>query len=179
MREPTIARNYAEALFLFGERTDETQRFADLMEALASALATEPRIHAVLASPRVPKRMKQELFRRALDDRAPEGFVRFLAAVVRRNRQGLLPAIAREFLALVDEKLNRVHAGVTLVRETDRQLQEVIRARLSEVIGKEVIPHFRADPAILGGLIVRVEDRIMDGSVRRKMVVLRQRMLSV
>ncbi len=177
MREPTIARNYADALFTLGERTGDTEHFADLIEGLASAIAVEPDIRAVLDSPRIPKATKQLLFERALEDRAPEGFVRFLGAVVRRGRQGILPAIADAFLALVDEKFNRVHAAITLSREPDRQLQEEVRARLSEVFGKDVIPHYRTDPSILGGLIVRIGDRIMDGSLRRKMIALKQRML--
>lgn len=178
MRESTIARNYAEALFVFGERTGETGVFQDLMEGLSRAMASEATIRVALESPRVPKPTKQAIFRQALKGRAPEGFLRFLDAVVKRGRQSLLPAIAEEFGALVDEKLNRVHAGVTVAREPDQALQEVIRQRLSEVIGKEVIPHFRTDASILGGLIVRVGDRIMDGSLRRRMLALKQRMLT-
>ncbi len=177
MRESTIARNYAEALFDLGERTGETEHFQALMDGLAQAILVDPQIRAMLDSPRVPKPTKQEIFRRALEDRAPEGFVRFLGAVVKRGRQALLPAIAEQFSGLVDEKFNRVHAGVTVAREPDHELQEVIRQRLSAVIGKEILPHFRTDPSILGGVIVRVGDRIMDGSVRRKLVSLRQRML--
>ncbi len=110
--------------------------------------------------------------------RAPERFLRFLEAVIRRGRQGLLPAIGREYLALVDHKFNRVHAGVTLAREPDAKLQAAVRRKLGDVLGKEVIPHFRTDAAILGGLIVRVGDRIMDGSLRRRLVALRHKLLS-
>lgn len=178
MREPTIARNYAEALFRAGERSGETQRIADLMEALAFAIATEQTVRVVLETPRVPKTTKQAIMRRALEEHAPEQFIRFIEAVIKRGRQGILPAISEAYLALVDEKFNRVHAGVTMAREPDKALQKAVRTKLSEVIGKDVIPHFRTDPSILGGLIVRVGDRIMDGSLRRKMVALKRRMLS-
>lgn len=178
MREPAIARNYAEALFTVGERTGDTELFQDLMEGLAAALVSEKTIRVVLESPRVPKSAKQVFFQQALEGRAPGGFVRFLVAVVKRGRQGLLPLIAEQYAALVDDKFNRVHAGVTVAREPDRELQQVIGQRLSAVIGKEVIPHFRTDSSILGGLIVRVGDRIMDGSLRRRMLALRQRLLT-
>lgn len=178
MREPTIARNYAEALFETGERSEETERFADLIEALAGAMEADERIRAALESPRVPKPAKIELLRRALARHAPERFLRFLGAVIRRGRQGIFPAIARQYLALVDRKFNRVHAGVVLAREPDAALQRTVRERLGELLHKEVIAHFRTDPAILGGLIVRVEDRIMDGSLRRRMATLRRMMLS-
>jgi F-type H+-transporting ATPase subunit delta len=48
---------------------------------------------------------------------------------------------------------------------------------LSAAIGKEIVPHVRADPRILGGIIVRVGDRVMDGSLRRKLMLLRRHML--
>jgi F-type H+-transporting ATPase subunit delta len=77
----------------------------------------------------------------------------------------------------VDVKLNRVHAGITLARKPDRKLEEQIRERLAAILGKEVVPHFREDPSLIGGMLVRVEDRVMDGSVRRQMAVLRRKML--
>jgi len=177
VREPTIARNYAEALFASGERTGSTDVYANLLEAVAGAIEADETIRDFLESPRVPKAKKQEVLARALRGQAPEQFVKFLAAVVKRGRQGIFPAIAKQYLALVDKKFNRVHAGVTVAREPDLALQQAVKRSLSEVLGMEVIPHFRSDPAILGGLVVRVGDRIMDGSVRRRMVTLRRKLL--
>lgn len=177
MREATIARNYAEALFEVGEHKGQTQRFADLIDALSSAIAEDGRIQNVLDTPRIPKDTKLAILTAVFEKHAPIEFIAFLGAVIRRGRQGILSTIATQYLALVDEKFNRVHAGVTVAREPDRKLQAAIKKRLSDVIGKDVIPHFRTDPEILGGLIVRMGDRIMDGSLRRKMVALRRHLL--
>jgi F-type H+-transporting ATPase subunit delta len=177
VREPTIARNYAEALFTSGERTGSTDLYANMLEAVAGAIEADDTVRDFLESPRVPKAKKEEILSRALKQYAPEQFLKFLGAVVKRGRQGIFPAIAREYLALVDKKFNRVHAGVTVAREPDLALQGIVKQRLSEVLGMEVIPHFRTDKAILGGLVVRVGDRIMDGSVRRRMVTLRRKLL--
>lgn len=177
MKAPTVSRNYAEALFEIGERSGDTERFAHLIEAVAGAVSADDTIRVVLESPRVPKTQKEALLARALKGYAPVSFVRFLAAVVRRGRQGLLAGIAEEYLKLVDVKFNRVHASVTLVRDSDKGLQKEIATRLAVVLGKEVITHFREDPAILGGVIVRVGDRVMDGSLRRRVLKLRKQML--
>ncbi|UCG88856.1 MAG: ATP synthase F1 subunit delta [Gemmatimonadota bacterium] len=177
MRERTIARNYAEALFEAGERAGQTERYADLVEALAGAIRSDDHIRQVLDSPRVPKPTKEKILARALAGHAPEQFIKFLAAVVKRGRQGIMVAISEEYLGLVDAKFNRIHAGVLLAREPDAAFQQVIKRKLSEAFGKEVIAHYRADPEILGGLIVRIGDRIMDGSVRRRMVSLRRQLL--
>jgi len=177
VREPTIARNYAEALFASGERSGFTDLYADLLEAVGGAIEADETIRDFLESPRVPKAKKQEVLSKALKAHAPEQFVKFLGAVVKRGRQGIFPAIAKQYVALVDKKFNRVHAGVTMARDPDLALQQVVKQSLSQVLGMEVIPHFRTDEAILGGLVVRVGDRIMDGSVRRRMVTLRRKLL--
>jgi F-type H+-transporting ATPase subunit delta len=177
LRDATIARNYAEALFAAGRPTGEIEAFAAVMEALAGAVEADDRIGLVLESPRVPKAEKVQILRRALAGRAPDVFIRFVGAVVRRGRQGLFGAISREYQKLADVEFNRVHAGVTLARAPDRALQEAIRRALSDALGKEVVPHFREDAALLGGILVRVGDRVMDGSVRNRLIRLRRQML--
>jgi len=177
LRNPTIAKNYAEALFQVSEAAGETSHFAVVFDGVAGAIETEPKIRMMLASPRVPKPKKAELLAKALKGKVADSFVRFLGAVIRRGRQGLIPLMRDQYLALVDVKLNRVHAGITLAKAADQKLQDEIKRRLGEVMGKDVIPHMHEDPAILGGAIVRVGDRIMDGSLRRKMVALRRQML--
>jgi F-type H+-transporting ATPase subunit delta len=179
VKSSTIARNYAEALLLAAEAhgTSEIERYGRFMEALAGAVQADERISVALESPRVSKAVKAALLERALGDLAPPEFVRFLQAVVRRGRQGLLAEIAQQYDGLVDIKLNRVHAGVTLLEEPDARLQKELIERLTRAIGKEVRAHFRADRGILGGVVVRVGDRIYDGSVRRKLAALRRRLL--
>ncbi|HYU07952.1 MAG TPA: F0F1 ATP synthase subunit delta, partial [Gemmatimonadales bacterium] len=111
MKSVTVARNYAEALFAAGHE------FGPLLDAVAGAVQADERIATALESPRVSKAAKALILERALKGEAPPEFVRFLQAVVRRGRQGLLGEIAQEYQVLLDAKLNRVHAGVTLANE--------------------------------------------------------------
>lgn len=177
MRDPTIARNYAEALFQSGEAAGVAERYGHLIEVVAGAISADQRIRVILESPRVTKDHKRELLARALKGHAPDPFIRFLGAIIKRNRQGLIPQVAEQYLALLDVKQNRLHAGVTIARQPDENLQKEIARRLSETFGKTVVPHFRHEPAILGGLVVRIGDRVLDGSLRRKLLVLRRQML--
>ena len=172
MKSVTVARNYAEALFAAGDE------FGPLLDAVAGAVQADDRIATALESPRVSKAAKALILERALKGEAPPKFVRFLQAVVRRGRQGLLAEIAQQYQVLLDTKLNRVHAGVTLADEADARLQKQVIDRLAQALGREVRAYFRSDPRILGGVIVRVGDRIFDGSVRRRLTALQRRMLT-
>ena len=177
MRTGTVARNYAEALLALGQRHDAVAPFGELLDAVAGAVATEPRLAAVLESPRVTKARKKLLLRTALGAFAPAPFIGFLEAVVQRGRQGILSEMSAEYETLVDRHLNRVHAGVTTAHAVDPELARSIATTLSAVVGKEVLPHFRTDPRLLGGLVVRVGDRVLDGSLRRRLQQLRFSML--
>lgn len=177
MRSETIARNYAEALFELGERSGQPDRYADLIDAVAAAFETNPRIQAVLMSPRVPKSEKARLVGAALRG-APSEFVLWLQAVVKRSRQQYLREIAVQYLQLVDVKLNRVRAAVTLAREPNEKLKRSIEENLSRQLDKQVIAAYTVDPEILGGAIIRVGDRVLDGSVRRRMTKLRRQLLA-
>ena len=173
----TIARNYAEALFALGERGGRAAEYADLLDAVAHGIAAAPTVGMVLMSPRVTKAQKSALLAAALKN-APREFVLFLQAVVRRGRQGLFGEMAHEYQGLLDLKLNRVRAAVTVARPVDEALRKRIGERLSQVVGKKVLPHFHEDPALLGGIVVRVGDRVFDGSIRRRMTVLRRTLLA-
>lgn len=177
MSAATIARNYAEALFDLGEASGLTEEYAELIDAVGEAITLSPEIQLVLISPRIPKAAKARFLSAALKD-TPREFVLFLQAVVQRRRQGLLREIAREYAALLDIKLDRVRAAVTLAKAPDDALQASIQQALTEALGKEVIPIFLEDPEILGGTIVRVGERVYDGSVRRRVARLRRQLLS-
>jgi F-type H+-transporting ATPase subunit delta len=177
LRTETIARNYAEALFQLGERSGNTDRYADLIDAVASAVEQTPRVQAVLMSPRVPKAEKARLLGASLKD-TPREFVLFLQSLVKRSRQQILRGIATEYLGLLDQKLDRVRAGVTVARTPDEKLKRAIQEALSRQLGKHVIPAFSVEPEILGGAIVRVGERVLDGSVRRRMTKLRRQLLA-
>ena len=172
MKSVTVARNYAQALFAAGAE------HGPVLDAVAGAIQADERVATALESPRVSKTVKGQILERALQGEAPREFVRFLQAVVRRGRQGLLAEIAQEYQALLDQKLNRVHAGVTLAGEADARTQQQVVERLAKALGLEVRAYFRHDPRILGGVVVRIGDRIYDGSVRRRLTALQRRMLT-
>ena len=175
MRPVTVARNYAETLFQLGEQTGNAELYGELIDAVAGVVETTPAIGDMLMSPRVPKSEKSRLMGAGLKE-APKQFVLFLQAVVRRGRGQLLRLIASEYAVLLDVKFNRLRAGVTLARTPDEALRRSIEAGLTKAFGKQVIASFSTDPQLLGGAVVRVGERVYDGSVRRRLTRLRRQL---
>lgn len=176
MRPVTIARNYAEALAELAGAAGALEAWGELVDSTAAAFST-PTVEAVLMSPRVTREQKVRIITQALDG-APHRFVLFLVAMVKRGRALLLGQVADEYRALVDLRMNRVRAGVTTARPVDEAARQAIVARLTAAIEKEVIAGFTVEPSLLGGVVVRIGDRIYDGSVRKKLGTLRRKLLA-
>lgn len=178
MREPTIAKNYAEALLELAQRAGDLRAWGEMIDTVANAVESDRRLRVFLESPRVSAKQKNEIIEKAYGPTLPRNFVRFLQALVSNRRQMLIPAIAHQYHDLVDQVEGRVHASVTLARPAEDRDREVVTAQLSRALGKTVVPHFHVNPEVLGGVVVRVGDTVLDGSVRRRLATLRARMLT-
>lgn len=176
MRNATIARNYAETLLTLAQRGKDLRGWGSLIQGIAEAVGADETLRLFLETPRVDAATKASVMRKALADRAPSKFVRFVESVVMHRRQNLFPEIAQEYSDLVDAAENRLHANVTVAREADEKTRQMIAERLSKVFGKTVVPHLVVDSRILGGVVVRVGDSVMDGSVRKRLGTLKRRM---
>jgi len=177
VRESTIARSYAEALFALGERHGQLEQFGSALDLVAASIEREPKLRLFLDTPKVEPAEKKRVLKEALEGRIPPLVLNFLMVVLDKRRQRIIPQISDEYRALLDEHFGRVHAEVTLAREPDEAMEREIAQELSDKLGKTVIPRVHVDPGILGGIVVRYGDRILDGSLRRRLVTLRRRLL--
>lgn len=177
MRETSIARNYAEALLSLARKANDTAGWGASVSALGDAVAQDVTLRRFLEAPQVSAAQKNAVLGKALAGAAPN-FVRFVQKLVSNRRQMLLPVVATEYHNLLDEAEGRVHARVTVAREFDAATREAMTAALSKVLKKTVVPHVTVDPRILGGVVVRVGDTVMDGSVKRRLVRLRERLIA-
>lgn len=178
MNDATIGRNYAETLLILAKKEGKKEEWGALIEAIASAMREDRTLRTFLESPKLAASRKIEILAKALGKRVPPVFLRFLETVIMKRRQMVIPAIASEYRALIDESEDRVHTNVTVAREPAEPEKDALVRQLSRLFGKRVVPHISINPAILGGVIVKVGDTVMDGSVRRRLATLRSRMLA-
>ena len=177
MRHETIARNYAGALLELGEKNGESDAFAAAFAELDAALGGDPRIRRFLETPKIDEGAKAAALGKALEGKVPQRFLRFLLVVLAHHRQGLLHEIRAAYDALMDEKADRMHAQVTLARPADDATVAEIGERLTAMLGRTVVPHVKVNPAIVGGIIVKYGDRVLDGSVRRQLLSMKREMM--
>jgi F-type H+-transporting ATPase subunit delta len=177
MESSAIARNYADALLTLATKDGGRDSYGAYINGLADVLERDATFHRFLAAPQVSEAKKNEVLGKALAGKAPALFVRFLQKMVTNRRQMLLGEVAAEYNDLLDAQEGRVHARVTVSRDLSDADRAALVESLSKALGKTVVPHVAVNAAILGGVIVRVGDTVMDGSVRRRLGVLRARMV--
>jgi F-type H+-transporting ATPase subunit delta len=178
MRATTIARNYAEALLDLAKKANDLDGWGLAINGVASAMETDARLQNFLAAPQVSSAQKSAVLGKAFATKLPRNMVRFLQKLVQNRRQMLIPHIALEYGNLVDEISGRIHAQVTVSREASEADTNAIAAQLSRAFSKTVVPHVSVNPAILGGVVVKVGDRVLDGSVRKRLKTLKARIVS-
>jgi F-type H+-transporting ATPase subunit delta len=177
MHHESIAKNYAEALLELARKADAVEEWGAIAHALAGAIESDVTLRRFLETPQVSAAQKRDILGKGLAGRAPAMFVKFMQKVVSNRRQQLIPPIATAYSDLLDVAAGRVHARVTVARGVDDATRDAIAAQLSRALRKTVVPHVTVNSSILGGIVVRVGDTVMDGSVRRRLGIVRARML--
>lgn len=179
MSRLAVARMYAETLLELAGPQDEEEDWLEMLSEVVALYETSPQFKAFLHTPRVADAEKHKVLRSSFESRYPEMFARFLLVVMQKRRQGMLPEIETAGRDLLYERTGRVHASVTLTNAPDEEFRTEIEGQLSKVLDRSVDADFRVDPRLIGGMVVRVQDKVLDGSIRRRLQTLRRSLLDL
>ena len=176
MRAGTIARVYARTLFLQADRRGEIEAVDESVRGLTEVLGRSAGLRRFLAAPQIEAADKRALARSAFGERLHPLVIRFLELVIDKHRENLLADILGAWGELLDERANRQSATVTTAVPAAAELIQRVQAALERATGKTIALEERVDPHLLGGLVVRTGDTVIDGSLRSRLVTLRQRL---
>jgi F-type H+-transporting ATPase subunit delta len=176
-RRTTSARRYAEAAFELAAAGDAHDAWAGDLE-LAAGLLGDGRVSRVLDNPSIPLRERDDLVARLLKRRVAQPVVNLVRLLARRGRTEMLPAISREFHRLLNEKRGIVEAVVTSAKPLAPTDRDAVRKTVEAMTGAKVELHAEVDESLIGGLTVRVGDRLLDASIRGRLERLRHQLLA-
>ena len=166
MKDTTVAARYARALFLVTERRKETERALEDLKGLLPVLADGSPASRFLASPGIRPADKREAIRRALDGRAIKIVAVFLDLLLRKKRLPEFDIVVREFESLVEKSQGVQRAHVVSATALVSAELERLHRELERYTGSKIRLTQEVDAALLGGALVRIEDRVIDRSVR-------------
>jgi F-type H+-transporting ATPase subunit delta len=168
----STARRYAEAAFEIAERDDSMGVWLAAFVSADERL-TSPEVMRLLSNPSVSTTSRVAALERIVGDEVSGAPRNLLVLMVRRGRFELLPGVIREFTRLYRRREGIVEASVTSAAALDAGEVETLQERLVAMTGNRIELQQHVDPELLGGIQVRVGDRLIDGSVRGRLERLR------
>ena len=177
MKETTVAFKYARALFEASDEAGSLDRVSEDLTGLGKLDETDPAFHRFLVSPTVVTEHKLEFLRAVFANRVAPITQRFLELLIDKKRIAILPEIVETFDKLMEEHRNvlraQVYTAFALTPEAERRLKN----GLDRLTGKNVVLEKRIDPYVLGGVVVHLGNRILDGSLRDGLSILSETLL--
>jgi F-type H+-transporting ATPase subunit delta len=176
MLKGAIGRRYAEAIFDIAREHNTIDRTLEDVQGIASLFSNRTLVY-LLNEPKVPARRKEQAIRQALAPKVLPTSLNLALLVVQRQLVEAMPNIARELAQLVLDYKNQAVAEVTTAAPMDEQQLSRVRQALEHRTGKTILMQTKVQPEILGGVIARVGDQVIDGSIRHRLAVLKQQLL--
>lgn len=174
-----IADRYARALLDSCVGSTQIERVNDELATFRDVLKTNEDIIAFLLNPKIPPAVKKQVIERSLKDRFDPLLITLLKLLIDRRRQEIIPDIAERFLDLVDAVHGVEHAVVTTVVRLDDVVSERLKQVIQKFSDRTVDVKFETDPEIIGGIVIRMGDKVIDGSLATRFENIRRYMLAV
>ncbi|MBI5266953.1 MAG: F0F1 ATP synthase subunit delta [candidate division Zixibacteria bacterium] len=171
-----VAQKYARALFMAAKGRNLIDKAYDQFEVLRQVIRKDRALLDFLTAPHVTDQQKLELVNKVFGTRLEKLFLEFLLVLMDKHRVQHLPDIIDAFERLVETEKGIVRASVVTAIPLSGDEERNVTARLESRTGKKVKLEKKVDPAILGGMIVIIDDEIIDGSVRHGLKQMREQL---
>lgn len=175
-----LANVYARSLYELADEAGGQQKIQEIgteLEQICALAREQPDFREFISSPIIDKRKRAESLRQIFSDRVTDLTLRFLLVLNGKKRLNHLEAIATAYDALIQEQFGRVEVDVFTPEPLNQAEIDMIRQRVQQMISKEPVMHAYTEPAMIGGIKLRIGDRLVDGSISSRLRRMRQELL--
>lgn len=175
MSEQTVARRYVRALYAEAERQDCVEAVDEDVALLRETVNEVHEFEHFINNPVIPKGKKKDVLQALLEERVEPLTLRFTQMLVEKERETLLARIVETYQQFRDDQRGIVEVTVRVAHPLGEDARQELIDELEEMAGRSIRLRVEQDPELIGGLVVRIGDRVYDGSVRQKLDNLRER----
>ncbi len=168
-------RRYAQAIFEIAQRQNKIDDWMADLNNMAQTF-DEPEVKRYFKNPESPRTLKRTFVQNVLAKNVSPAALNLAMLLVQHGREAYIDAIRTEYTRMVNRLRGIEIAQVTTAVPVDEAEKQQIQQRLSRITGKEVQVELRVDPSIIGGIVARVGDTLIDGSVATRLQALRKQL---
>ena len=176
MSQRTVTRRYATALYEEADASGGLAAVDDDVLMLRNNIESNRELSRFFESPVIPQEKKESILQELLEERVETLTLQFLRLLVQKDRETLTKAILDQYQSLRDEQRGIVDAEVTVAQPLNDEDRTALVEALEEKTGKDIRLHLEENPDLIGGLVIRIGDRVFDGSVRSQLNALRDQL---
>ena len=172
-----VSRRYAKALFAIGAAKGEADQktYGDQLVALGASLESAPDAMTFFRNPAFSADEKKAVMNQMIEKISVDPMVKnFCDLLADKGRVEMLPAIASDYKAMLDAVIGVLTGELITVSEINEERKSAIKARLEEQAGKKLELDFGTDKDILGGLVLKIGDKVMDASLKAQLQILKE-----
>ena len=172
------ADSYAHALLDLANGENRAQEVGEELEQIVAAFDAEPAIAEMFANPSISPDARGPMLQKAFESQLSPLTWKFIRLLNAKGRLGDLRRIHEAYDALLDIQFGKVEVDVTVAEKLDDETLEEVRKAVGEALKRDAVIHQYVDEAIIGGLVIRVQDKLIDTSVRAQLAAMKQKMLA-
>ncbi len=175
MKNLAIARRYAKALLLIGKEDGQADSYRDELAAVAGLINSERSLEQALTNPLYDATGRRKVLKAVIEQlNLSQVMQSFLVLLFDKRRIGFVGQINQFYQKMADELKGIARASLISATELSSDAVEKIRAALSQRTGKDIILEVEQDPSLIGGLVTRIGDLVLDGSIKSQLVNMRE-----
>lgn len=174
-----IAHKYSTALLELAREQDRLISMREELEDVLNEIREHGELEETLFHPLILPEDKKRIIEKVFGGEISETLLNFLRVLIGKRREYFLESIISEFKEMVVREENILEVEVTTAVELKESLQEKLKSKLEQMLDYKIIIKQKQEPDIIGGLILKIEDNIIDGSIRKRMESLRERIKQI
>lgn len=172
-----LATTYAQAIFELAQGKNLLDQVEKELLMVEETIKAQADLATLIYHPRVPVDAKKDTVKKVFGSELTDFVCNFLLLLIDKRRETVIEGIIREYVILANKARNIIEAEVTTALPLSQAEQEKLGMKLSKVTGQVVAIKTVVDPAIIGGVVVKIGDKLIDGSIVRQLKAFEQALL--
>lgn len=174
-----VSKRYASALFELAFEEQNHHKVQEELGFILSCIKDEPSFFELLKSPLITADEKKDIISNVFRDRVSMEVLNFLRIIIDKGREAYIEDIVKEYILLVDSVINKVDAVAITAVPMEKQDLLTLQTNLSKSSGKNIQLQNQVDPTIIGGVLVKIGDKVIDGTIKNRLATMQEQLSKI